>query len=379
MPRLVIFNQEANYLTTGLANAFKTRFESVTLIVGTLYLQGESLNPDIKLIRINRMQERPRWKKAWSYLIALVRLWWLLMTRFRGHEVLFVSVPPMGYLLNLVLPHRFSMVIWDLYPDTFKVTGMTERNWVYRIWGWLNRKSFRKAYRLFTIGDVLAEAISKYVPRDQLKVHPIWSMYRDVPRVPREQNQFIKHHGLEEKFIVQYSGNIGVTHNVELLIEIAEQLKDHRRILFQIIGRGPRLPYIERLVSERALPNVQFLPFQDDETFPHSISAANLGVVILNDKVSRGSVPSKAYNLMSFGIPALYISSPESQLAIDAKRFGHAQCFSAHQQDQILDFILQFSENSDLRQQMSQRALRAAENFQPDNARLFVESYFSAS
>lgn len=379
MPHLVILNQEANYLTTGLANAFKSRFESVTLVVGVLYPQGESLDPNINIVRINRMQERPRWKKAWSYLSALVRLWWLLMTRFRKHEVLFVSVPPMGYLLNLVLPHRFSMVIWDLYPDTFKVTGMTERNPIYRIWGWLNQKSFRKAYRIFTIGEVLADAISRYVRRDKLMVHPIWSMYREVPRVAREQNQFIKQQDLQHKFVVQYSGNIGVTHNVELLIEIAEKLKDNRRILFQIIGRGPRLPYIEGLVAERALPNVQFLPFQNEEMFPHSISAANLGVVILDEKVSRGSVPSKAYNLMSFGIPALYISSPESQLAIDAVKYGHAQCFSADQKKEIVDFVLQMSDDSEQCRRMSQAALRAAEDFQPGNSRRFVQSYFSVS
>lgn len=379
MPHLVLLNQEANYLTTGLANAFHSRFESVTLVVGTLYSQGEELDPRVKIVRINRMEESPGWKKAWSYLSALVRLWWLLMTRFRNHEVLFISVPPMGYLLNLILPHKFSMVIWDLYPDAFKVTGMTEKNWVYRIWAWLNRKSFRKAYRVFTIGDVLADAISKYVCRDKLSVHAIWSMFREAPRVTRSQNYFVKQHDLGEKFIVQYSGNIGVTHNVEFLIEIAEKMKENLRIMFQIIGRGSRKPYIERMVAERALGNLQVLPFQEDKMFPHSISAANLGVVILDESVSRGSVPSKAYNLMSFGIPALYISSAESQLARDAHKYGHARCFSVNEKDDICHFILKLVNDPELCQRMSQAALRAAENFTPANANKFVESYFKVS
>ena len=77
----------------------------------------------------------------------------------------------------------------------------------------------------------------------------------------------------------------------------------------------PGSQLIERLIEERGLDNVQMLPFQTDEMFPYSLSAADLGVVILHESVGRGSVPSKAYNLMSFGIPALYIAAPDSELA----------------------------------------------------------------
>ncbi len=143
--RIVIVNQAVNYLTIGFANAFNQRFDKVALITGGVHEQGEELDPDIELSWINRWHERPAWKKASSYLIALARIWLLLLTKYRRYEVFFVSVPPMGYLLNLILPHRFSMVIWDVYPDIFKITGMKERHPVYQIWSKLNRWSFGKA------------------------------------------------------------------------------------------------------------------------------------------------------------------------------------------------------------------------------------------
>lgn len=377
--KLVIINQMPNYLTFGLANAFIARFQSVALIAGGFDGNPEVLDKSIEVTMINRLYDRPGWKKAGSYLLALIRMWWLLMTRYRKHEVLFVSVPPMGYLLNLVLPHRFSMVIWDLYPDTFKVTGMTEKHPVYRMWSWLNRKSFRKAYRIFTIGEVLADAISRYVHRSKLIVHPIWSMFQDCPRIPRDRNQFVALHGLSDRFVVQYSGNIGATHNVELLIDIAERLKEDSKILFQIIGRGPRLQTLQQMAQQRGLSNVQFHPFQPEAMFVHSLSAAHLGVVILNEKVSRGSVPSKAYNLMSFGIPALYISSPDSQLANDANRFGHAACFTASGLNDIVKFIIQMSQQGVDYNQMAEAAKMAAESFRPKNAECFVGSYLCIS
>lgn len=374
--RLVILNQAANYLTVGFANAFNRRFDSVTLMAGSVHVQGEELDPDIEICRINRWYERPARKKALSYGVALVRMWWLLMTRYRRHEVLFVSVPPMAYLLNLLLPHRFSMVIWDIYPDVLKVGGMEDSHPVYRIWSWLNRCSFRKAYRLFAISEVMADALARYVERERLIVRPIWSIFQGDERVAPGENRFLEANDTGGRFVVQYSGNIGLTHNVELLIDVAGRLKNDDRILFQIIGRGPREPAIRRIVEERGLSNVQMLPFQSDEMFPHSLSAADLGVVVLNERVSQGSVPSKAYNLMSFGVPSLYVAAPDSQLARYASQFGHARCFASAQLDEIAGFILELASRPALQQEMARNAKVAASSFTRENADRFVDAYF---
>ena len=114
--KIVIINQAANYLTIGFANAFYEEFEHVTLMTGSVHVQGEELNNGIELKKINKWEESPASKKIISFLKALFLMWWLLITKYRKHEVFFVSVPPMGYLLNLILPHKFSMVIWDVYP-----------------------------------------------------------------------------------------------------------------------------------------------------------------------------------------------------------------------------------------------------------------------
>jgi glycosyltransferase involved in cell wall biosynthesis len=375
--RLVILNQAANYLTVGFANAFNREFDSVTLIAGSVHVQGQPLDDDIEVRTINRWHERPASKKALSYGLGLIWMWWLLMTRYRRHEVLFVSVPPMAYLLNLVLPHRFTMVIWDVYPDSLKITGMSERHPIYRIWAWLNRRSFRRAYRLFTISEPMADMLSAYLDRARLIVHPIWSIFQDNERIADHENPFVQEHGLEGKFVVQYSGNIGLTHNVEAMIDLAEHLQDDDRILFQIIGRGPRKPLIERLVREKNLKNVQTLPFQSDEMFPYSLSAADLGVVILHDSVSRGSVPSKAYNLMSFGIPALYIAADDSELARYAKEFGNAGCFAADRPYEMSAFVRRLAHDPAANAAMRARAESAAGHFRLDNADRFVSSYFS--
>jgi glycosyltransferase involved in cell wall biosynthesis len=373
--KLVILNQASNYLTVGFANAFKKEFNEVILITGSIHVQGEELNKEIKVHLINRWYESPASKKIKSYFFALLNMWWLLMTNYRKHEVFFVSVPPMGYLLNLFLPNRFSMVIWDVYPDIFKITGMKESHLFYRTWSWLNRKSFKKAYRVFTISEKMAELLHQYVSPQKILIQPIWSIFQENQKVSKSENPFIKEHNLYGKFIVQYSGNIGLTHNVEALVDIAELLRNEPNILFQIIGRGPRKEVLQYIVKERQLPNCQFLPFQSDEMFPYSLGAADLGVVILDESTSQGSVPSKSYNLMPYGIPSLYIASEDSQLALYVAKYNHGKCFKKSDLQTAAEWIVEVANNTEEIKYLSENAVAASSDFKRANADKFVEKY----
>lgn len=373
--KIVIINQASNYLTIGFANAFFKKFEDVTLITGSIRVQGVELNPDIKVHFIHRWVESPAHKKLISYFGALWKFFWLVRTKYRKHEVFFVSVPPMGYLLNLLLPNRFSMVIWDVYPDTFKITGMKESHPLYRIWARWNKQSFKKAYRLFTIGDKMADLLGQYVVLEKILIQPVWSIFQENSKVSKSQNPFVKEHGLEEKFVVQYSGNIGLTHRVEYLVQLAEKMKHHSHILFQIIGRGPRKTVLETIVKQKDLPNCQFLPFQSEDMFPYSLSAADLGVVILDEITAKGSVPSKSYNLMSYGLPALYAAGPDSELAAYAQKYKHAACFKEEELDKAEEFILALSHSKELWQEYSKNAEYAATHFRSSNADKFVDKY----
>lgn len=372
--KIVIINQAANYLTIGFANAFYEEFDHVTLMTGSVHVQGEELNNGIELKKINKWEESPALKKILSFLKALFLMWWLLITKYRKHEVFFVSVPPMGYLLNLILPHKFSMVIWDVYPDVFKIAGMKDSHPIYKFWALLNKKSFKKAFKIFTISTKMADLLKAYTDREVL-VRPIWSIFQENNKTEKNKNIFITEHGLQNKFIVQYSGNIGVTHNVETLIEIAEVLKDNTEILFQIIGRGPRKSKLEKLVKEKKLPNCVFLPFQTDDMFPYSLSAADVGVVILDETTSKGSVPSKSYNLMSYGIPSLYIASKDSQLYEYTKKYEHGACFSKNELKVVTEFLKNLSTNSLFYNEISSNAIKAAKNFKRENADKFIKAY----
>lgn len=357
------------------ATSLEKGSEYVDLLTGSVHVQGEELDKNVEVRSICKWKEQHGVGKALIYLKALLQIYFALLTRYRKYEVFFVSVPPMAYLLNIFLPHRCSTIIWDVYPDTFKITGMKESHPVYRVWGWLNRISFRRCYRLFTIGEKMAGLLSHYAAREKIIIQPIWSIFQANGKVPKDENPFVQQHSLQGKFVVQYSGNIGLTHKVEVMVALAERMQVDSGILFQIIGRGPRVPALKRLVEEKGLENCQFLPFQSDDMFPYSLSAADLGVVILDELTSKGSVPSKSYNLMSYAIPSLYIAAADSELQGYADRYGHAVCFSESDLDKAAEFIRALNRDQALYGTMSEKSQKAATFFRRENAGKFIDLY----
>ena len=93
----------------------------------------------------------------------------------------------------------------------------------------------------------MADLLAKYVGKEKIIIQPIWSIFQENKKVLKPENPFVKEYGLENKFVIQYSGNIGMTHKVELLIALAKKMQNHQGILFQIIGRGPRKRAMEKL------------------------------------------------------------------------------------------------------------------------------------
>ena len=83
--KIVIVNQASNYLTVGFCNAFSAKFETVSLVTGSIHVQGEELNPTVEVTYINKWVERPARKKFFSYIKACFKIYCLLLTKYRGY------------------------------------------------------------------------------------------------------------------------------------------------------------------------------------------------------------------------------------------------------------------------------------------------------
>ena len=374
---VVFINQATGYLTIDIVNVFAVSCEvdRVALITGSIRVQDVALHEKVTWSKITLYSRGNPAKKFLSWLYGTIQIFFLLLTRYRKYEIFYITIPPFAYLLSLVLRNRFSILVFDVYPDALKIYNISERNWIYKFWIKANKTLFKKAHRVFTIGEGMANLLTQYISREKLTIIPNWSGLTRVKEVSREENHFIKNQGVQGKFIIQYSGNIGYTHNVEVLVEMAKALQSEEDIFVLIIGRGERYNQIQEIISKYRLKNCRLLPFQPDDQLNYTLSAADLGVVLLDDKTAHVSIPSKIYNLQAVGVPILGIAATNSELAHHLEKCGNGICFSPSSMESIVSFIKGYRTKISLQQEWRLNSKKASALYTIRNAEKYYTSY----
>lgn len=372
MKHLVLINQSTGYLTIDTINAYASKYDEVVLVAGRISEAERKLNPKIKLNKIIAYDKSSAIKRILTWMIAFIQIFFLLAFKYRKYEVVYVTNPPISYLASLILGNTFSVIVYDTYPDALRNIGIKQGHWLYEMWSKWNRKLFNKAQCIYTLSDGMAVQLSNYVDCSKIKVIPLWSASESFAPIKKEDNTFVKKHHLEEKFIVLYSGNMGYTHNVDTLVEVASILKDVDKIHFLFIGDGKKKNELMKTVKERHLPNCTFLDWQPFDVLPYSLASADLGVVTLNDETALTSVPSKTFNLLAVGSPLLCIASEKSEIAKIISKHKNGFVCPATEQQKIADYIRELCMNKDLHKQKSLASLRAANEFTKENAYLYL-------
>ncbi len=372
MKKIVFINQSTGYLMIDIINEYAKSYDKVALIAGSVKTMERPLHEKVRVIKIAGYKRISINGRIWSWLWGSFQVLFLLVFRFRKYELVYVTNPPFAYLSSVFLRNIFSVIVYDTYPDALKNIGISERNILYKLWSEMNKKLFERAKNIFTLSESMAEQLSEYVNRDKVKVIPNWSGSVKFKPLAKANNLFLSQHSLNEKFIVLYSGNMGYTHNVEVLFEAARILAYNMQITFVFVGEGSKKAELIKQMTDSELKNCVFLTWQTAEMLPFSLASADLGVVTLNDTTGMLSVPSKTYNLMAAGVPLLSIAPENSELAVLINKYGNGRNFSTSQAKEIADFIVSCSKNNEMLKKMSECSLKASHNFTYVNAKLYL-------
>jgi glycosyltransferase involved in cell wall biosynthesis len=374
--RIVFINQATGYLTIDIINNFTEKFEKVALITGSIRVQNKQLNPSVKVSKIVRYNRGNTFWKAVSWLYGTMQILFLLKFKYRHFEKFFFTIPPTAYLLALHFNSSFSIAVYDLYPEALKAYHFKESGLFYQWWCKKNEKIFSKAHRIYTLSQNMKAQLLSYSKQADIRIIPNWTAFTGSKPIPKEHNHIRMNDGLINKFVIQYSGNIGITHNVESVIEVAENLRHEPTLVFQIIGRGERSNYIRSLIEEKQLKNCILLPFRKDDELYESLCAADLAVVTLDEKTVDISLPSKLYNIMAAGLPIVAIAPLSSSIAEMITQYDIGLAFNKTNIQGICDFIMDLVHNPGLRKRLSDNSLKASEYFLETNAFRYLQEYF---
>lgn len=242
------------------------------------------------------------------------------LTLPRPDVVIALSTPPLvslvGLLARLCRGSRFLYSVQDLYPDTALELGMLRRGLVSGALEALSQASLRGAHRIVTLGETMRARIrAKGVAPERITVIPNWSDGAAVTPVPPGRNRFRAEHGLDGRFVVLYSGNLGLAHEFATLLGAAELLSDEADIVFLFVGDGPRKREVREAAEGRGLRAVRFLPYQPRERLAESLGAGDVGAITLRPELEGCLVPSKLYGVMAAGRPVLYVGGRCGEVA----------------------------------------------------------------
>lgn len=130
----------------------------------------------------------------------------------------------------------------------------------------------------------------------------------------RGSNPFRRAHGLEGEFVVVYSGNMGLAHDFDTVLDAADSLRG-QRVVFLFIGEGPRRMEVEAAARLKGIDNIRFLPPQPAEKLSESLSAADAHLVTMRSNLCGLVVPSKVYGVLAAGRPCLFVGPADSEAA----------------------------------------------------------------
>ena len=371
--KVVFINQSTGYLMIDIVNAFASQCKETALIAGSIKENERSLNPSTTVDKIIEYNRTSIFKRLLTWVWGTIQIYFKLLFNYRGWNVVYVTNPPLSDLLSLCLKNPFSIIVYDIYPDALTNIGIKKTNFLYKKWVKWNNKLFAKADKIFTLSDGMKKQLSLYTNNDKIVSIPNWSASNDLKPINKESNIFIQNNNLTDKFIVLYSGNIGNTHNVEYIIEVAKKLKDYKDIQFLIIGEGGKKRILENKVVEYGLNNCSFLTWQNVDMMPYSLASADIAIVTLNDDTAALSVPSKTYNLLAVGAPLLCIASEKTELYKLVSEYNNGKCFDKNAIEDMSKYILDMHNNPNLKNELSNNSLEASKQFTYKNAEQYVQ------
>ena len=311
--------------------------------------------------------------KALSGIIFTLRATLTLLKNGRKNDVaLLTTAPPFlsmaGYIANLVLGLEYICLIYDLYPDAVVELGITSKDsLITKLWNKINALVWQRSKKIVVLSETMKQRIIKRHPSVANKISVIhnWADSDWIEPIQKQQNWFARQHGIDRKFTVLYSGNMGRCHDADTILETIKLLQNEL-VQFVFIGAGTKHETCRKTVEELKLKNCTFLPYQDKANLPFSLTACDVALVSIAPGLEGVVAPSKLYGIMAAGKAIAAICEPHSYLR---EIINDAECgasFDNKNSQGLADFIMNLAANPELPVEMGKAGRKyMVENFTP--------------
>lgn len=288
----------------------------------------------IRRLRLSSFGKRSIKVRLAAQLIFLTQATFLALFCRNFKTLLVTTSPPMGGIAGLFLKRirRVKLRFWamDINPDQAILMGKTtEDALVSRLFNRMNRALLRESEHVIALDHFMAERLQAKYPiayaGGHISIIPPWPLGDHLEPIDHQDNPFRKAHGLEDKFVVMYSGNISPAHRIDTILDAAQRFRNHPRLRLVFIGGRDARQRIEDYAQKHDLGSIlQTLPYQPIEQIKYSLSAADLHLVSMGEKMAGIVHPCKIYGAMAVGRPVLFCGMRACHIGeiVDRFEFG---------------------------------------------------------
>jgi glycosyltransferase involved in cell wall biosynthesis len=226
--------------------------------------------------------------------------------------------------------------------------------------------SYEAADGVMTLGDCMAATLAGQFDPARTKagrlevVHP-WADSAQLRPRPKAENWFARSHAQAGKLTVMYSGNMGMGHDIETMLNASRRLRCARDLHFMFIGAGPKWQIVADYLRQEAPANVTLLPWQPEAVVPFSLATADVALVSLEAGAEGLAFPSKALSAMAAGSALLGLSNTPSDLQILIEQFHCGLNIKPGDVEGLVKAILTFQNNPAFMNKCRERARLAVE------------------
>lgn len=248
-------------------------------------------------------------------------------------DLVYVRTPPIlipltGFLLAKYYRCRFIIDLGDLHPDEAVNLGLIKSPGLINLWEWMENFFRRRADLLFTVVPGIKRLLMQkgYAPESIfLSTYPFEPLEeRREPLLPETVAQLKE---LRDRFVIMYTGTIGLSQALEVGLQTAELLqKTHPQIHFLFVGKGDKLPRLQQAVADKHLINVSFMapvPWNAMGTLLQEADAV-MHLVYPGEVHGCYYFPHKIFEYLGSGKPIIYSGTGEIATLIQEARCGLA-------------------------------------------------------
>ena len=265
-----------------------------------------------------------------------------------------ISQPPilggvLGVLGKWIKGGKLIYNIQDFNPEQTMAVGYSKNKLLLNTVMAVDKFSCKKADKVIVVGRDMQETLrnrfnNKKVPKNVfinnwINEKEIYPLEQNHPRVV----EFKEKYNLKDKFIIMYSGNIGLYYDLENIIKVIGEFKDREDVVFAFVGDGTVKDKVEAYVNENNLSNVTFIPYQDKADLIYSLNAADVHWVVNAKGIKGVSVPSKLYGVMAAGKPVLGVLDEGSEARLIVEDCNCGVCIEPGNYEEIsnnIEYIL---------------------------------------